>query len=386
MFYRDNNVKMMSTERLKIIHKQEQNQRKFVCVMNDVAKTQQELYSGYIEKEKHEAAQKSDKAIVVTRRNIVRQRVLKKCMKSKREEIERSNAKKIYGQYHGVPVEQIANQIDTFLEKNHPKVRRRQKINELFQEGYSKGAILDDNTIHNKVNDYFERPLVEVQHIEHSDIKDEEEIINSTFPAFSKPFYTGNFQTSSYPPVGETDENENDASKRDTEIKEKLFVDRKVSKFLKEDVPDDVSVQSEAPANYVVTRHKGLRPLTLPPIKIGTDNAVPQKKSKQKVDCISELIARIHKAKDCREKEIKIKKERRAKRLQHERVFGIGSSIRDDRMDSGDNSHDLFSDWENNPWKASTHSKVSDDEKNKRTVITGTKLPPLTISNSKEKK
>ncbi|XP_053381333.1 uncharacterized protein LOC128549105 [Mercenaria mercenaria] len=372
---------MMSTERLKILHRQEQNQRKFVCVMNDVAKTQQDLYEGYIEKEKHESAQKSDKAIVVTKRNIVRQKVLKKCMKSKREEVERQNAKKIYGQYHGVPVEQIASQIDTFLEKNHPKIRRRRKIDELFQEGYNKGAILDSDTIHNKVQDYFERPLVEIQHKESSEVKDEIKTANSTFPALSKSFYTGNFKMSSHPPAKETANTDSDKKTKD-HSEEKIFVKRKVSKFLNDDVPDDVSVQSETPVNNLIMHNRGIRPLTLPPIKIGTDSEVPHRPSKQKPDCIAELIARIHKAKDTREKEIKIKKERRAKRLQHERVFGIGSAVTDDSNDTADHSDGIFSDWDSNPWKKDRKDLINEKTKEKENRMNGKglKLPPLNVS------
>lgn len=312
----------MSTERLKILHKQEQNQRKFVCVMNDVAKTQQLLYEGYIDKEKHEAEQKSDKSIVMTRRNIVRQRVLKECMKNKREDVERSNAKKIFGQYNGEQVEHIASGIDTYLERNHPKIRRRKKVEQLFEEGYRKGAILDNRTVHAKVNEYFERPLIRFPDIpERNDTRK-----NNKFPALTRSFYTGNFQCSQHSPV---DEKQKDYPKHSSdtgvEAPEILFVKRKVSKFLNEDVPDDVSVQSETPpVIFHESKGRGIRPLTLPPIKIGTDNyVVPPRKSK---DCISELINRLHKAKSDRDKEKKQKKERRAKRLQHERVFGVGHS------------------------------------------------------------
>lgn len=373
---------MMSTERLKNIHRKEQNQRKFVCVMNDVAKTQQELYQGYIEKEKHEAAQKSDKAIVVTKRNLVRQRVLKKCMKTQREEVERNNSKKIFGQYHGVPVEQIAGQIDTFLENNHPKIRRRQQINELFQTGYSKGAILDHETVQNKVHDYFERPLVEIQHIESPEEKEEKKLLNSTFPVLSKSFYTGNFRSYNHSPVKDIEYSELEKDIREDKSEDKLFVKRKVSKFLSEDVPDDVSVQSETPVNSLITRAGRIRPLTLPPIKIGTDSEVPTRQPKQKPDCISELIDRIHKAKDIREKEIKIKKERRTKRLQHERVFGVGNSQADTSNSSSDQQDGIFSDWDNNPWRKDKKELANKKtkEQGKHTNGRGLKLPPINVS------
>jgi hypothetical protein len=372
----------MSTERLKIIHRKEQNQRKFVCVMNDVAKTQQDLYQGYIDKEKQEAAQKSEKAIVVTKRNLVRQKVLKKCMKNQREEVEKQNSKKIFGQYHGVPVEHIAGQIDTYLENNHPKIRRRRHIDDLFQAGYSTGAILDHETVQNKVQDYFERPLVEIQHIESPEEKEEKKLLNTTFPVLSKSFYTGNFRTCNHSPVKDIENSELEKDIREEQSEDKLFVKRKVSKFLREDVPDDVSVQSETPVNSLITRARRIRPLTLPPIKIGTDSEVPNKHPKQKPDCITELIERIHRAKDSREKEMKIKKERRTKRLQHERVFGVGSSTADTSYSSSDQHEGIFNDWDNNPWRKDKKdiANAKTKEQETRTNRKGLKLPPINVS------
>lgn len=422
---------MISTVRLKTVHRQEQNNRKFVCVMNDLAKTQQDLYEGYIEKEKHEAEQESDKSIVVTRRNIVRQRVLKKCMKSKREDVANSNATNIYGRYHGVPVEQIAGQIDTFLEKNHPKIRRRQKIDDLFQEAYSKGAILDNATIHNKVQDYFERPLVEVQEVEkfeNGKVKTKSK--KPTFPALSNSFYTGNFHNSRNPPTKQSFQKQSESTE---DLQRKLFVKRKVSKFLNEDVPDNVSVHSETTAaNICMLHNKQPRPLTLPPIKIGTDSVVPHRIPKQKPDCIAELIARIHKAKDSREKKKKIHTEKREKRLQHERVYGIGNTMLDancvessygsigrdkrvhGKVDSSDGSidHDKIvhgynnstldancwhvessngsiGDLDDNAWrrdeKATINSKLATDDKERNKKKNRIQLPALHIRSSQKK-
>ncbi|KAL4219007.1 hypothetical protein ACF0H5_021591 [Mactra antiquata] len=321
---------MMSTERLKTLHRQAQTQRKFVCVMNDVAKTKQDLYEGYIEKEKQELVQKCNKSIVVTRRNIVRQQVLKHCMKNKRDEVEKNNARKIFGKYNGVSVEQIAQDVDPFIKKNHPKNRRQKKIQALFRDGFEKGAILDNDAMHNKVSDYFERPLVAIQHFDHFEDAKKKEY---QLPPIKKPFYTGDVQQ-----VGKAHMRElvNKIKHNDTVQEtcddgdvdeEKLFVRRKVTKFLNEDVPDDMSVLSEAPPSENVSNKRGQRPLTLPPIKLGTDkeDVVHIKKPKAKKDYISDVINRIHQAKDNREREIKIKKEKRAKRLQHERVFGVGS-------------------------------------------------------------
>lgn len=312
----------MSTTRLKVVNRQEQIHRKFVCVMNDVAKLQQESYEGHIEKEKQEVQQMCDKAIVCTKRNIVRQQVLKKCMKSKREEVEKQHASKIFGKYHGVTVERIAGQIDTLLEQNHPKIRRKKKIDELFQDGYSKGAILDSGTMHERITDYFERPLIKSHHYADQTGPTDIHLVHKSLPQISSNnFYTGH-STSISNVSKESKPNDFCFNDRFNDP-DKLFVDHKVRKFLTEDIPDDVSLHSEYLRNkskYIMST-KCVRPITLPPIKIGTDNS--NAKENPKRDRIADIITKLHKAKEDRDRDVKEKKELRTKRLQAERVHGF---------------------------------------------------------------
>lgn len=291
---------MMSTARLKNVYQQEQRQRKFVCVMNDVAKTKQDRYDHFIDTEKAEATQRNKKAIDCTRRNIVRQRVLKKCMQNKREEVEKKQASTMFGKYHGVSVEHIAGEIDTYLQDNHPRIRRAQKINDLFQEGYENGAILDKETVKRKVKRFFDKPLVELHKIQ--EVDETSSKASPCLPPLGRSFYTSSYAEAlksaknNIPPSGETvnvqippPENEDN----------KLFVKRKVSKFLTEHVPDDFSVLNED-QNVQLRKEKAeSRPLTLPPIKIGTDNNETSKPAK---GSIAELAAKFAKSKEKTEK------------------------------------------------------------------------------------
>ena len=304
---------MMSTTRLRELYKQEQNHRKFACVRNDMVKSQQEQYESYIEREKQESEQKSQKAIVFTRKNMMRRQVLEKCMKNKREEVERKHVSTLYGKYNGAPVQAIAEEIDPYIKQNHPRERRRKKIEELFTKGYRKGAILDQNTVEDKVEKYFERPLVEVHTNKDSEVGLSD---NMRLPSITQHFYTENIKPGQF-----KDKNGNIPECNDDK---RLFVRTKPRNRFAKNIPDDLSVHSEVASVPKMTPSKVVRPITLPPIKIGTDNSTVDGKPKQ--DCITDIITRINDAKHRREREVKFKKEKREKRILAEKVRGIGQS------------------------------------------------------------
>lgn len=292
----------MLTTRLRNVYQQEQKQRKYVCVMNDVAKTKQDRYDHIIDSEKAEATQRSKKAIEMTRRNIVRQRVLKKFMHDTREEVEKRQASTLYGKYHGVSVDHIAGEVEEYLRNNHPRVRRAQKIKNLFQEGYEKGAILDKETVKTKVKRFFDKPLVKLHRI--PEVDETSSKASPDLPSVRPShFYTGDFnkvskgtQNTLTLPNEKNLERINSISDNEGQ---KLFVRRKVSKFLAEDVPDDLSETSD---DLDIHPNKGkdcIRPVTLPPIKIGTDSVESSKPVK---GSIAELAAKFAKAKEKTEK------------------------------------------------------------------------------------
>ena len=292
--------KMMLTTRLRNVYQQEQKQRKFVCVMNDVAKTNQDRYDHIIDTEKAEATQRSKKAIEMTRRNIVRQRVLKKCIQNKREEIEKKQASTIYGKHHeaAVSVDEIAGDVEDYMKHNHPRIRRAQKIKDLFEEGLEKGAILDKDTVKHRVKSFFDKPLVELHRIPEVDEVSSKE--SPCLPSVDKShFYTGDFGkaqakgTENSLTVSNVNKLDVSTSQGDNENKA-LFVRRKVSKYLTEDIPDNFSEASDE----VPHPHKGkenVRPTTLPPIKIGTDSEDNPKPAK---GTIAELAEKFAKARE----------------------------------------------------------------------------------------
>ena len=266
--------------------------------MNDVAKTKQDRYDHIIDTEKAEATQRSKKAIEMTRRNIVRQKVLKKCMQNKREEIEKRQASTVYGKYHGVSVDNIAGEMEDYLKHNHPRVRRAQKIKDLFEEGLEKGAILDKDTVNHKVKSFFDKPLVELHRI--PEVDEISPKASACLPSIGEShFYTGDLSktqskgTQNILTISNENKLEVPTSEADSEDKA-LFVKRKVSKFLAEDIPDNFSDTSDENILLVKVKDR-VRPVTLPAIKIGTDS---EDNSKPAKGSIAELAAKFAKAKE----------------------------------------------------------------------------------------
>jgi len=387
---------MNSTDRLKILHRQEQRNRKFVCVMNDVTRNHQDRYCRFVDKEKQESVQNCNKSIVLTRKHIVRQRVLKQCMKETREEMERRQATKLYGRYHGVPMENIAAEVEPFLERHHPRVRRQQKIDRLVENGHEHGGLMDDDTIQEKMKSYFSRPLVHVvDSNEQHDDQTSGPVSAFTFPNLTKPFYTGNCRSTPkttasgrsglYETIEETEE-PTELEQEATE--EKLFVIRNNNKFPEDDARDDISVQSETPKslNLISTTNRELRPITLPPIKLGVDRPDRSKKStrKPKSDCISELIEKIHNAKATREREIKLKKEQRTKRLLADKVKRNGVLHSEDEKREREEQAKVMRDWEEYEQSFLAEKKkvvpVFDPDRNRRVIEKGRMyLPPIKV-------
>lgn len=123
--------------------------------MNDLAKSQQELMEGYIKRNKHEAAFKYGKDASLLRKAIVRQRVLQKCLKMRRDGTEYVKPPPKYGIYGGIPLEYLSKDIDSYIERMHPRIRRLKKVQQLMQNSLDRGAILAPSKIVEKIDDFF---------------------------------------------------------------------------------------------------------------------------------------------------------------------------------------------------------------------------------------
>lgn len=188
----------MDFGRVDVCHKLENKRRKFLMVINDVVKNKYEVYAEYI-KNSHVAAEHNfEKSRMYVRRALVRQKVLQKCMKM-RCNLDCRNA---FGRYGGKTIESFGRDIEIFIDYNHPKMRQKRYLQKLLNESLAQGAILNENTVKDRVAGWIERSYTKYKLMkairEKSMLKPIQEMgekldlkIIPKLPVLSNPFYSG---------------------------------------------------------------------------------------------------------------------------------------------------------------------------------------------------
>lgn len=145
----------MDTGRVGACHKLENKRRKFLIVINDVVKNKYDVYAEYLDHAHKETDHNFEKSKMFVRRALVRQKVLQKCMKMRRLNINENRT--VFGRYGGKPIESFSKDIESFIAYNHPRMRRQRYLQKLLNESLEKGAILEQNVVENRVADWMER-------------------------------------------------------------------------------------------------------------------------------------------------------------------------------------------------------------------------------------
>lgn len=194
----------MDTGRVAACHKLENKRRKFLIVINDVVKNKYDVYSEYLD-HAHAATDHSlDKSKMFVRRALVRQKVLQKCMKMRRQNYAEVESKSLFGRYGGKTIEQFGRDIESFIAYNHPKMRRQRYLHKLLNESLEKGAILKPNVVEDRVAKWMERSYTKVklkkgtrEKTNLEPIKEQKESSSDRrqqvprLPVLTNPFYTG---------------------------------------------------------------------------------------------------------------------------------------------------------------------------------------------------
>lgn len=145
----------MDTGRVGACHKLENKRRKFLIVINDVVKNKYDVYAEYLDHAHNEIEHNFEKSKMFVRRALVRQKVLQKCMKMRRRNVDENRT--VFGRYGGKPIESFGKDIESFIAYNHPKMRRRRYLQKLLEESLDKGAILKQNVVEDRVAGWMER-------------------------------------------------------------------------------------------------------------------------------------------------------------------------------------------------------------------------------------
>lgn len=194
----------MDTGRVGACHKLENKRRKFLIVINDVVKNKYDVYAEYLDHAHKETDHNFEKSKMFVRRALVRQKVLQKCMKMRRLNI--NDERTVFGRYGGKPIESFGKDIESFIAYNHPKMRRQRHLQKLLNESLEKGAILKQNVVENRVASWMERSYTkyklmkakrEKTNLEPIKEKSEKSIVKKSrqpqlrLPVLTNPFYSG---------------------------------------------------------------------------------------------------------------------------------------------------------------------------------------------------
>ncbi|XP_061183859.1 uncharacterized protein LOC133192034 [Saccostrea echinata] len=141
--------------RLINVRKQEDNHRKFLCVMNDVARNQHDFYNAYIKKELQYNISRQERSSVAVRKAVTQKKILQKCLELKREDTAASKDRNLYGHYGGKSIQSLNKDMDSFLAERHPKIRKKKHLDSVMKHSKEKGLILGTDKMSEKVRDYF---------------------------------------------------------------------------------------------------------------------------------------------------------------------------------------------------------------------------------------
>ena len=188
----------MYAGRLGNVRKQEDSHRKFMCVMNEMARNRFDLTTNYIDKEMNYNTHRQDRSQVQIKREMVQRKILLKCMEMRREDTVDSDNNNLYGHYGGRPMQAFHKDIETYKEETDPKKQKKKQINELMKTSRETGLVMGSAKMNEKVRGYLSKRWG-VKYPEKSENKmkprdtfkpkkeEEEEMPSITVSAFFKP-------------------------------------------------------------------------------------------------------------------------------------------------------------------------------------------------------
>lgn len=146
----------MNEGRLGVVKRQENSNRKYMVIMNDVAKYRKDALKHYFDQEKKEELQRNDRSAGRVRKKAVQSMVLGKCLKMSREDTLTSPTGNLFGHYNGRPIASFSSDVEKYIASKDPKVRKEREIDFLMKKYKETGKILEENQMKNKVKHYFQ--------------------------------------------------------------------------------------------------------------------------------------------------------------------------------------------------------------------------------------
>lgn len=144
----------MNEGRLGTVRKQENSNRKYMCIQNDVAKFRQDNLTHIFDHEKEEELRRKDRSAGKIRKKAVQSHVLGRCLQLTREDTLTSPTGNLYGHYNGRPIASFSTDVDNYIKNKNPKVRKQREMQELIKRYKETGKILEEDQMKGKIRNY----------------------------------------------------------------------------------------------------------------------------------------------------------------------------------------------------------------------------------------
>lgn len=146
----------MNEGRLGAVKRQENSNRKYMVIMNDVAKYRKDALKHYFDQEKKEEQQRNERSAGRVRKKAVQSMVLEKCLKMSREDTLTSPTGNLFGHYNGRPIASFSTDVEKYIASKDPKVRKEREMDFLMKKYKETGKILEEDQMKHKVKKYFQ--------------------------------------------------------------------------------------------------------------------------------------------------------------------------------------------------------------------------------------
>ena len=248
----------MDSGRVGACHKLENKRRRYLMVVNDVVKSRYDVLAEYLDHAHDESAHNFEKSKAFVRRALVRQKVLQKCMKMRRQNVGNQN---MYGRYGGKPIDAFSRDIESFIAFNHPKKRRKRYLQKLMDDSLDTGAILKEDIAQERVQSWMERSYTKYKLMK---AKREQSIVKSIPEEKPKSLPKRQGAQLRLPPVMRSSYNtETDVETKISQDKDLFTITESVERLDLESKPDTEVLESKQKVSHVTDTRPTIK---LPPI------------------------------------------------------------------------------------------------------------------------
>ncbi|XP_071081160.1 uncharacterized protein [Haliotis cracherodii] len=139
-------IPTLGDQRLCHIHRKVSRARKNIIVHNEKIKMRSDIFAKSIDRHKQTEDFLGWQRSLPVKRSLMEKRGLQKCLRRKREAASLTNHQKLlFGMYEGEDLTSFRPEIQSIIDRMHPRERRLRKVEQMKVEGKATGRLVDYN-------------------------------------------------------------------------------------------------------------------------------------------------------------------------------------------------------------------------------------------------